>query len=162
MKHAGFTLIELLIVFTLIAFLSLGAVAAFVSFGNQQSLQSAAGDIKNMLDQAKSQTLNQIDNCPAGQQFGGYKVLICCVGGGNCPTCKSSSNFEMDMICNSTSSLVSSKNLPPGVSIDGVNTSSRSYLFTPVTGAIVGAGQVTVQREGKRKTVVVNSTGVIQ
>src|SRR5437879_989228 len=89
LDNCGFTIIELLLVFSLLAIISVISFASFSAYNTSQKLATATLDLKNTLEYAKSQTASQVNTCASGQQFLGYKVLMCCQGG-SCPTCLSS------------------------------------------------------------------------
>lgn len=165
--QSGFTLIELLIVFSTMAVLAVTGIAAFRSFNNTQILTNAVLDVKSMFDQAKYKSLNQVvgSACTPGQQFNGYKVLICCKSGGSgCPTCSLGNDYELDAVCDSTNIPVSGNNLQKGVSIDTniSNTTSRTYYFNAVSGAVTGAGKITLNGFNMSRTITVSTTGVTQ
>lgn len=178
-KTEGFTLIELLIIFATTAIISTIGVASFVTYSHLQSVINAQLDIKAMLEQARNQTSSQVNHpsscltgqcsCASGQTFGGYQVLFCCAAGNAKPLCPQNciagdtqEHYEMDIICGGNSYAVQSKRFPTNVSIDDNNSSSRSFLFWPITGMISGSGKVVVTGYGSSRSVSVSNIGVIQ
>jgi len=164
-KVSGFTLIELLVVFSIIGVLSTVGIITSISFNQEQLLGNSTENIKLFLQRARSQTYSQVNNqCPSGQQFNGYKVLLCC-SGTECPQCTSTKDYELNVVCGSSVLPVDSKSFPSGISVDSATT-SRSFLFEPITsGVIGGAGsewQIVIDGFGRKKTITVNSAGVIQ
>lgn len=159
--HGGFTMIELLVVFAIMAVLSILSIASFSSYNTIQKLTTTMLDVKTSLQYAKSQTASQVNICASGQQFVGYKVLLCCQGG-SCPTCLSQNDYEVDIVCSGGSSFVSGKKLPQGITIDKTNATSFSVLFSPLSGAVTGAGTFVLKQGAVSKNIGINALGVIQ
>jgi len=181
MRHhqiSGFTLVELIIVFSIITLLSLIGIASLVTFAREQTLAQTYGDVRTALVVARSQTVSQVNKptqcqsgascaCPAGSQFNGYEVLFCCVSSGQgCPVCYSqgsSERIEVNIRCGANAFTVSTTAFPQGVSVDSQNTTSRSFLFTPITGVVQGHGTVTIENTNDNsRSIVVTSQGLIQ
>src|SRR5476651_1396207 len=96
----GFTIIELLIVISIMMVISVVSIASFSSYNTTQKLTTTTLSLKNMLQYAKSQSLSQVNTCPAGQTLTGYKVLACCQVS-SCPVCLSTYDYEVDTVCSS-------------------------------------------------------------
>lgn len=169
-SQCGFTLLELIIVFSILAILSTIGIASFVSYTKSQSLKNSTLDIKTLLLQARSQSFSQTNLCPNGNTFQGYVVNICCPpGGGACsnppPFCTSGNDYEIDILCSSSYSLVANtgKNFPSGVSVDNSLTTNRSFHFIPITGGITQGGTIVLDgNNNATQTITVSSIGVIQ
>ena len=159
--QSGFTLIELLAVISILMVLSVLSIASFSSYATSQKLSTAALDIKNTLQYAKAEAGNQLTTCSSGQQFLGYKVLACCQGNG-CPTCLSTKDYEVDIVCSGGTSLDNGKDLPQGISFDTSHSTSFSFLFNPLSGSVTGAGTLVVQQGNSTKNILISATGVIQ
>lgn len=157
----GFTFIELLIVIAVMAILSAISVASFSSYATAQKLTTNVFDVKNTLQYAKSQAMSQANTCPTGQQFIGYKVLVCCQGN-SCPSCLSPNNYEVDLVCSGGDSFVNGKKLSQGITIDVANTTTFSILFSPLSGMATGAGTILFKQGTSSKSIIINGVGVIE
>ncbi|HEV2339283.1 MAG TPA: prepilin-type N-terminal cleavage/methylation domain-containing protein [Patescibacteria group bacterium] len=171
-QTAGFTLIELLIVFSVTAILSSIGIASFLSYSRSQDLRESTYNLQTYLQTARADVLAQVK--PAGLCGGplqSYEVFVCCKGGGsNCPICKSSDNIELDISCGGSTHVVMSKSFPSDVIIDNINTTNRSFVFTPISGIVSGlTSNASIVLQGKavgssqqNATITVTTTGVIQ
>lgn len=163
----GFTLIELLVVFSIIAFVSTMGFASFVSYSNQQTLLTAYQEARTEVQAARSQTISQANLCPANQTFGGYQVLFCCASGSGdplCPACISGDtqeHYETNIYCGGAPISVRSKRFPSHITVGNTST-SRAFLFLPLTGLVTGSGQVAITGYGQTKTITVSNVGVVQ
>ncbi len=159
----GFTIIELLVVISIMAIIAVVSIASFSSYNTSQKLTTAALNVKNMLQYAKSQAASQVNTCPGSQQFAGYEVLMCCTQAG-CPTCNNTKNYsyETDIMCSGGNTFVSGENLPVGVTVDTKNSTTLKLQFAPSFGNVTGAGTVIVKQGTSQKSIVISSTGVIQ
>ncbi|HSW96776.1 MAG TPA: prepilin-type N-terminal cleavage/methylation domain-containing protein [Candidatus Saccharimonadales bacterium] len=160
-NQKGFTVVELLIVISIMAVLSVVSIASFSTFNNSQQLNTAALNVKNMMQYAKSQALSQINTCTAGQTLVGYKLLACCQGG-SCPVCLSNNSYEVDVVCSGGSTFVKGENFPNGVTFDTSNSTSYSFLFNTLSGTVTGTGNLILKQSNVTKKISVSSTGVIQ
>lgn len=164
-RAKGFTLIELIVVFTVLAILSTMGIASFVNYTNSQKLRNSTLDIKTFLQQARSQSANQVkpSSCTG---FQGYEVRICCVpSGSNCPICLSADNYELDVVCtnNPNGILIDSSTLPSVVTVDDAGTTQRSYRFIPITGGVLKGGSILLKGTNNDQTTIsVSGAGVIQ
>lgn len=175
----GFTLIELLIIFATTAIISTIGVAAFVNYSHLQTVITSQLDVKAMLEQARSQSLSQVNkpsnclfgqcSCPSGQPFGGYQVLFCCSAGNAKPLCPQNciagdtqEHYEMDIICGGNTYATQSKRFPANVSIDDNKSTSRSFLFWPLTGLVSGSGTIMINGYSTSRSITVSNVGVIQ
>lgn len=165
MKNYGFTLIELVVAFSVIAFLSTVGIASFVSYSRSQALSVSAKDLVNALNLAKSRSLSQVlapSQCP-GQSLIGYEVRLC---GFSTPTCLSEGDYELNITCSGNIfSPVETKKLPVGISFDENQTTTTSFLFPILTGGVNmggGDGTIVLSGYGQTRTIIVNSSGVIQ
>lgn len=134
-NNLGFTLIELLLVIAMISILLTASYGAFVQFNRAKDLNVAAGDFVNALNEAKSDTLSQVNvstYCLSSQTFGGYLIAVY---NGSSPN-----NYSLQAVCIDSegglhSTLVRTNTLPSSVSIvlnkvvAGVSTPISSVLF---------------------------------
>lgn len=168
---SGFTLVELLIVFTILGTLGVVSIASFSSYNTSQQLNSAALDLKNTLEYAKSQAVSQVFTCPANNQLMGYRFNACCTGA-TCPTCSSTGyDYEVDEVCSNgavtTTPVVTTKKLPKGISfVVGGSGGPYTYSFTfnPLSGNVTsGAGTFQIQQgTSATKSISVSGSGVIE
>lgn len=165
MKNYGFTLIELVVAFSVIAFLSTVGIASFVNYSRSQALVVSTKDLVNVLNLAKSRSLSQVlasSQCP-GQSLIGYEVRLC---GFSTPTCLSEGDYELNIACSGNIfSPVETKKLPVGISFDENQTTTTSFLFPILTGGVNmggGDGTIVLSGYGQTRTIMVNSSGVIQ
>lgn len=165
----GFTLIELIVVFSVMAILATAGLAAFVDFSRQQTINTVAQEIKTMVFDARSRASSQVSLCPSGQQFNGYLVLFCPTSG-SCTSCASGADYQLDIRCNSTDTLVAgtAKKLPPKITI---TPESHTLLFSPITGTVsspcdspaASSWNINVSGFGKpAQTVSVYSSGIVK
>lgn len=161
----GFTLIELVVAFSVIAFLSTVGIASFVNYSRSQALVVSAKDLVNALNLAKSRSLSQVlapSQCP-GQSLIGYEVRLC---GFSTPTCLSEGDYELNIACSGNIfSSVETKKLSVGISFDENQTTTTSFLFPILTGGVNmggGDGAIVLSGYGQTRTIIVNSSGVIQ
>ena len=163
-KQAGFTVIELLIVFFLLSVLSIISIASFSSFNTAQKLNTTILDVKNTLQEAKSETTSQVDACQ-GQQFNGYEVNLCCSGSScACPQLQNHDGYELAIVCAKTATRIQAKAFPTGITIDtnGNKTTTYTVLFNPLTNTVTGWGQITIGQGTVQKSISINSIGIIQ
>lgn len=165
MKNYGFTLIELVVAFSVIAFLSTVGIASFVNYSRSQALVVSAKDLVNALNLAKSRSLSQVlapSQCP-GQSLIGYEVRLCGFSGA---TCLSEGDYELNIACSGNIfSPVETKKLSVGISFDENQTTTTSFLFPILTGGVNmggGDGTIVLSGYGQTRTIMVNSSGVIQ
>lgn len=165
MKNYGFTLIELVVAFSVIAFLSTVGIASFVNYSRSQALVVSTKDLVNVLNLAKSRSLSQVlapSQC-SGQSLIGYEVRLC---GFSTPTCLSEGDYELNIACSGNIfSPVEAKKLPVGISFDENQTTTTSFLFPILTGGVNmggGNGTIVLSGYGQTRTIMVNSSGVIQ
>lgn len=174
----GFTLVELVIVLVIMSSLAAVGLASFVSYNRSQVVSVAVQNARTTLYSARSyalaqsnsptQCLSGVCQCPLGQSFVGYQVVFCCATGesGSCPsTCivnDSKEHYELNLLCSSSSFTLESDHFPTGVTVDGTS-SSRSFLFHAISGAVDGSGSVIITNNlGQSGTVTVSPLGVVQ
>jgi type II secretory pathway pseudopilin PulG len=177
----GFTVIELIIVFAIMAVLSTVGFAAFVNYNHQQTLNNTVAEIKMLLQEARSRTGSQVNqatscirgqcSCTAGQQFGGYVALFCCKNGQQgagaattCPSCfpgDTTEHYELNLICGGSNvGVLDSQPLSSNI-IFNTSSTSRSFMFQPLTGQVVGAGTITITGFNESRSITVSDLGVI-
>lgn len=154
----GFTLIELLFVFSIFSILSTMGIASFVSFSRAQLLSAAAFDVSTMLQVAKSRAASQVIPVECGtDQLTGYKVLIC---GLSTSTCSMQQTFELRALCGTIPPVIQRKTLPIGITFDQSTTTSTSFLFHILSGAVDGPGIVTIKgAANSKKSIQVDTVG---
>lgn len=157
----GFTLIELMIVFSITAIISTIGIVSFVNYSRQATLSNMILDIKNFFYVARTSALNgQKTDCPSGKTLVGHEVIFCC-GGGSCPSCLGTGNYEMDLVCSDKINVLEqSKNYPKGVTIS--SSTNLSFLFYPLSGGVNNTGSVTFSYFGINKTISILANGIIQ
>ncbi len=177
-KYRGFTLVELVVVLAILSLLSAASIAAFVSYNRAQGVSVGGQEVRTILYTARSYALAQANTpqecysgqcqCPSGQTFVGYRVVFCCASGGgqNCPnTCivnDSAEHYELNLLCSSSSFTVETDHFPTGVSVSNAST-SRSFSFEAVTGAVTGAGMLRIGNAfSQTNDITVSALGVIQ
>ncbi len=157
----GFTLIELIVVFSVMAIIATISLASFDSYTNSQKLRTSVLDIKTLLQQARSESINQLKPASCTGTLQGYEVRICA---GN--TCNNSANdYELDALCSVVPNgiLISGSTFPSGVTLDANGTTQKSFRFIPITGGIVQGGTIMLDGANSAKqSIVLTTSGVIQ
>jgi len=148
--HDGFTLIELIVVFALFGILSMAGLSAYSIFSSSQGIQVGAADLANVLTTAKTRAISQAapPQC-SGKSLQGYWVNM------NLLT----SQFSLSAACSGTIYLLDTHNLPPSVKF--VAGSMTSVFFIVSSGSPNTPGTITLNSNGKTKTISVQSTGNI-
>jgi prepilin-type N-terminal cleavage/methylation domain-containing protein len=175
MNSRGFTLIELLVVIAMMAILTSLGIASYASYNGSQVVQTAAADVANMLNTAKSQSISQVKPEDCGENsLSGYEVDIDSASQqynliALCPppvdpdidpfaspsadeTATPSGNIDGKII-------VVTKPLPPQISFDPASIQNVSFAIS--TGTVTQGGTITISGYGKTKTISVNDTGQI-
>jgi prepilin-type N-terminal cleavage/methylation domain-containing protein len=159
----GFTLIEIIVVFSILAIISSVGIASFSKYTDSQKLQGANLQVRTLLSEARSKSLSQSSTCVSNTVFQGYAVKIC-NGPGN-PTCTAGNDYELDIICSGTYTVVSETGgvFPSGISVDSSTTNPSMFVFIPITGGVSQSGQIVLDgANSAKKTITITSTGVIQ
>jgi len=146
----GFTLIELLVVIALVGMLTLGSYISFGSYTKSQGLQTSLADVTQLLNVAKSKSLEQVKPAQCGVQvLQGYQVSFTVPG----------STYRLEAICGTTTSLIDSKTLASPLSF--ANTSANKIFFAVSTASVPTPGNIIITGGTQNKTVRVDGTGKI-
>lgn len=150
-KSLGFTLIELIVVISVAAVISVIGIAAFVSYNQTQLLNTAASDIANMFNLAKSRAASGVKptTCSSSQSLNGYQILINITN----------RTYELNAICSPAASLIVRNTLPNPIIFSSAD--PTTYLFQVLTGGLSanGARTIVLSGFGKTKTITVDSLG---
>ena len=147
----GFTLIELIVVLAVAAVISVIGIAAFVSYNQTQSLNTAAADIANMFNVAKSRAASGVKPTTAPcsvQTLNGYRISII-----------ASSTYQLDAVCPSGTSNILTNTLPSTIIFTSPST---AFTFSVLTGGFSGAGTIVLSGFGQSKTITVDSSGYVK
>lgn len=143
--QAGFTLLELMVVLTIIVVLSGGGIAAFVSYGRNQTIDTTAREIANMLISARSRAQSQailkngVNMC-GGDKFSGFEVYLCTTRGAS--PCKAASDYELNITCGGSRANAASYNpiqaarLPNNIQFNFAGGTPQWVIFYPYSGAV--------------------------
>lgn len=167
----GFTFIELIVTFSVIAILSGVGIASFVSYSRSQELNVAASELTTVINLAKSSSASQVKPDICGDNaIENYEVRIC--GLGTQPSCVSSEMsgysgfwYELDINCSGNTFSIPnySKKLPKSIVFDSYPafTTTTSIIFPVISGGVKNEGQIVLMGYGKKKTISINSMGII-
>ncbi len=152
-KNLGFTLVELGIVISIFAILTTLGIASFVDYSRSQILQNDTYELVTMINFAKSRAFSQAkpDVCST-QSLDGYKVVVDEAGG----------SYELDVVCAGNIYKISEANFNQGVSVLPEETTSTSFYFPIMSGDVVGSGSLTLGAYNKKRTISVDSLGIIK
>ncbi len=151
---AGFTLVELIVVLSVAAVISLVGIAAFVSYNQTQSLNTAAADIANMFNLAKSRAASGVKptSCSSSQSLNGYQILINIAN----------KTYELNAICPPVTVLILRNTLPNPIVFFSAD--PTTYLFPVLAGGLIanGARTIVLTGFGKTKSITVDSLGNVR
>lgn len=150
MQQKGFTLIELIVVFAILGIMTMAGLSAYSVFSNSQGVQVGTADVSNMLTTAKTRAISQASppQC-SGKSLQGYMVAINILN----------SQFSLSAVCGGNTYLLSTKDLPAGVTFQSGSTAT--VTFNVSTGAPSNSASISLSGNGKTKTISVQSTGNI-
>lgn len=162
--NQGFTLIEIVVVLAVLMVIASTSFVGFNRYNQTQRLNSATEDLRNNLNEARSNSLSGfIFQCTSSQSLYGYKMNV-----------DSATSYSIYVICQDNTTLVNLGptplpnkifNLPSGVTFDSISTPvNTSVTFISVSGVPDTAGTFTFKLNsgGNSKTVTVDPTGVIR
>lgn len=168
-RSYGFTLIEILLTIAIIISLSSASYFAFVQFNKGKNLNIAYGDFVNILSEAKSDSLSQVNVslCTASQTLVGYQIVI--------DSSSSPNSYRLEIVCatdiaNSTTytpTQIKKKDLPSDVTISmakiigGSTYSATSFIFLTPNGLVGASYSATLTSSPKSLSVGIDSNGVI-
>ena len=149
----GFTLVELIVVFSVAAVISVIGIAAFVSYNQTQSLNTAAGDIANMFNVAKSRAASGVkpSSC-SSQTLSGYQISI------SMPR-----TYQLDAVCSSGNYNILTNTLPSAISFSSAN--STIFTFYVLTGGLTMNGldgTIVLSGFDKNKSITVDLSGNVR
>src|SRR3989344_9094439 len=144
---AGFTFIELIIVLSVTAIISVIGIVSFVSYNQTQSLNTAAADISNMFNLAKSRAASGVKPNFCFGTLDGYEIRLCGLLGSTCIN-SDSADYELDVICSgiAISPPVLTGKLPSNIVFNAL-TNSTVFTFPVLTGGFSG-GDTTIVLTG--------------
>ena len=146
----GFTLIELIVVLSVAAVISLIGIAALVSYSQSQSLNTAASDIANMFNVAKSRAASQVKPSSCSGTLNSYRISISIIN----------KTYQLDAVCSSGDSLILTNTLPSNISFDSA--SSPTFSFSVLTGGFTRSGTIVLKGFGETKNVIVDPSGNVR
>ena len=147
----GFTLIELILAVSLIVIVSAVSMIGFTQYNDAQQLRNAALNVMLVLQQAKSKAQSQVkpDNIAAcvTNRLESYRVQF------------TSTTYELNVVCASTATLIQSKQLPLGITINPASTAEFNFM---ILNGSVNQGSVTINRGAAQTTITVDKMGNIK
>jgi prepilin-type N-terminal cleavage/methylation domain-containing protein len=148
--QSGLTLIELLTSISIMAIISTFSIASFVSYSNSQTVQTAAADVVDTLNLAKSRAVSQvIDNQCTGKSLTAYQV-----------TFTVPDHYALEVVCDGTTYQVGvTKVLAKNVTFKSV--AVAQVVFNAGTGIVPNPGSIVMTGYNLTKTITVTATGVI-
>lgn len=161
MKNTGFTLIEIILSLAVILIISGASYVAFGNFNKQQVFNSSYENLKNTINEAKSDALSQvISKCTGLQTLVGYQIAI--------DSSSDPKSYSLQEVCQVSSTEVEVVNnlkttsLPPDTTITSDFSSSSPLRFLVLTGKVSMAGTITLSNGSQTRTININSQGVMQ
>ena len=143
----GFTLIELVVVFAVIGIMSALGIASLASYGNKQSLETAALNVADMVNLARARSLSQVKPSECGTNtLTGYQIDITIAA----------NQYALSVQCTNSYTLVSEK-LPANISF--ASSSATTVLFPLLTGGSSSYNQIIINGYGANKIININNTG---
>ncbi len=150
-SQSGFTLVELIVVLSVAAVISIVGIAAFVSYNQTQSLNTAAADISNMFNLAKSRAASGVKPSTAPcsvQTMDGYRISIA-----------TPRTYSLDAVCSSGTSNILTSIMPSALSFNA----NKTFTFRVLTGGFTGGSTtIIISGFGKSKTLTVDSLGNVR
>lgn len=161
-KSNGFTIIEILVVISVMGIISALGIAGFSKYNDIQLVQTAANDIANTLNLAKSRALSQVkegSNCGTSSDLIEYRVRFFVTG--------SADRYRLRISCVDGTSDILLKFLPKNVTFvecpPAPCTSPLIFSFPVLKGGVETAGQIVINGPGGlTKTIDVSLTGEIK
>ncbi len=143
----GFTLIELVVVFAAVGIITSLGLASLASYGNKQTIETAALDVADIFNLARSRSLSQVKPTVCGNNIlTGYQVDITIAA----------NQYAISAVCGSAYQ-IDSKKLPQNVSF--ASSSTTTVIFPLLSGRPSSSSQVVITGYGATKTINVNTTG---
>lgn len=141
-NHSGFTLLEILLVLVLLAILAVVAIPVYLSFQSQNDLDLAMTMTSVSLRRAR--LLSQ-----AVKQDSGWGVKV---EDGKVFVFKGSDFSNRDAIFDEINDIT------PGITVSGAS----QIVFYPFSGLPHYIGDITLQLNGKSRTIVINEKGMLE
>ncbi|PJC65463.1 MAG: hypothetical protein CO020_00525 [Candidatus Colwellbacteria bacterium CG_4_9_14_0_2_um_filter_50_12] len=141
MKQKGFTLLEIIIVVALFAILAALGLFIGLDLYRGYALASERSTVVNILEKARSQSVNNINQTPHGVHFTGSAYVI----------------FQGASYASRDQSYDEVITSAPGVTAGGVT----ETVFTQLEGSANPTGEVTVSNGLKSMTISINNEGRI-
>lgn len=152
----GFALIEIILTVSLISMISAVGVSTYKDFAATKTVSTAADEVANVMQSAKSKAIAQVKPniaaCNTGELVG-YQVVTC-------PgTCTTTQKYQLQVICGITATSLSDYFLPTGVVFSP--STQQVTLFRVLSGATDISSPLSIVYQGKTKYVGVSKEGVI-
>lgn len=149
---AGFTLVEIILVIGIISIIVTGSYAALTHFSRQQKINTAYENLKNDLNEAKSNASSQVvKNCT--DTLVGYQISF------------AASSYTLQEVCQPSVGPETPSNIKT-ISVPGITLNSTPAIikFLILTGKVESSGNVTISNAdlGQSKTINISSQGVIR
>lgn len=156
----GFSLIELLVVFSLMTIVSGVGFAAFSSYSTRQIVVQSAGNLKEVIDEARFSALSSVRPtvCAADDALSSYSVIFC----NNALCSTNGASYELTVLCGGQAHVIKSQVLPDNVSFSNVSGSPTcgTLTFNFLSGIVTGTPcDISIDGYGNQSIVSVNSTG---
>lgn len=160
MNNKGFTLIEIIIVMAIIVLMSSGSFVGFRQFGKQQDLNLAADNLRNTLNEARSDAASQTiltSTCDqASYTLVGHQVRFV--------SSASPQYYTLEEVCaqgvNISENIIKRVNLPTNVTFTSAPSSPVRFLV--LTGNLSAQATITLNNGSGTKIITIDSSGVIR
>lgn len=154
---AGFTLVEILVAMAIIIIISGGSYVAFTKFNQRQTYISTYENLKNSINEAKSNALSQVINdCVSSETLVGYQIVA--------DSSSIPDSYRLEEICETggveaAPNVIKTVKLPPNLII---SSDISSILFLVLSGKVRQSGSISLSNGSETKTININSQGAIE